>query len=568
MKISKISGILGAVCLAMTAQLAIAEYENTPYYEEEPWYDVTEWFDGDDYRRTDVATSDNEYDYNYEYDYGYHVDPDGDVDYGGHYDLESSDSTNAYGYDDQYADDNWFYDYWNDGYAYYEDDNRDGVFEYSVSYYDYDNDGYYDAYTSLYDWDNDGFYEDAEYYSFNDAATSSNASSTQESQESQSKSRRVSGQIANVKKTSVRDTKHLIVKLKSEDREQPVIDLGPVDALSNFDIQSGDKLNANGPVIQVGEKKLLVAQSAKVNGESISPERQGRSISGTIADVRTVKNRGKNFVLASVKTEADKKVLVDLGMKDQLEAELKKDTQITVEGAPVTLKDKRVLVAQELRMDDKSYTISRNKQQPSQVRSSQSASNGEQQRTRSFSGEVAETKKVDVRGSKRHLVMLDTSSGKTMCVDCGPANDKKVDCEKGDQIKVRGVVVRNADGKPIVLATKISANDKTKTVRSEPRQNLKEVSGDVQSVQTVKVRGKQRQLATLATNDGNNVVVDLGPPNALSMDLSEGQQLSAKGRMVKANDQIILVAFQAGTEDGKSESIKRASTKSGNSNRK
>ena len=70
-----------------------------------------------------------------------------------------------------------------------------------------------------------------------------------------------------------------------------------------------------------------------------------------------------HVTIAILATGKDRKTLVDLGPADRLKIDLQEDDQIEVKGAPAKISDRRILVAQELRHDGETYTITRGKKQ-------------------------------------------------------------------------------------------------------------------------------------------------------------------------------------------------------------
>ncbi len=594
MTLSKWRHILGAFLAPLIISPAMAgEYSSTPYYEEEPWYDITEWFDGDDWRRTEAGEEldDSSTATGYEYDYGYYYDDDGDLDYGGHYENQYGYDSD-YGFDNRSANDDWFYDYWylSDAPSYYSDWDADGTYEYVTTYRDYDGDGYYDAYLTFRDWDNDGVYEDVDYYRFNSVAANKNeqSDSKKQGESMQSRAQRTQGTVAKVKKVKVRGNEHLLVRLDGGEGKQSTVDLGPATALKDRDITEGIKIQADGPVVKVGEKRLLVAKSVKIDGETFKPNRDRAKVQGTIVSTRKFVNRGAKHLLATVKVRQAEgkegqqakdggqqakggKMLVDLGPADKLGVKLSEDDQVTVEGAPVKVNDQRILIASRVQHDGQTIEIDRrsaDQRGSSQQTSRNQQANRKQQRQDSrtamrspaFSGKVASKRKVTVRGEERQLMLLRTDAGRQVLVDLGPAEQLDMTCEPGDRCQVSGPVVKARSGQPVLLCRMLVIDNGDRT-RVRPQQadakNLREVTGDIGTLTTVEVQGEERQQAYLQTKDGKQLIVDLGSPDKLPLDLTEGEQLSARGRLVKANDNLILVAFEASKEDGESQSIQR-----------
>jgi hypothetical protein len=134
--------------------------------------------------------------------------------------------------------------------------------------------------------------------------------------------------------------------------------------------------------------------------------------------------------------------------------------------------------------------------------------------------------------------------------------------QDGDQVTALGIPVR-ADGRRILVARQIETNGETiqigrmRSQSNDGQQNQqaqvrkqRSVSGEVMSTRTVSVRGQQRKLAKIETQEGMLVIVDMGPSASLrNFDLAEGDQLNARGVPLKVRDQNILVAMQVRSGD-------------------
>lgn len=586
---------LFATLIGDKSSLADEWETNTWRYEDDAWYDISEWFDGNDYNPTDeiagkwddeiynpsVNDDDQDNDWNtydddsyyggYDYDYGYHYDhADNEYDYGGHYDYGTKWS---YGYDDRYDADDWFYDYWDEGYAYYSDWDSDGIYDYSYVYYDYDGDGFYDAYYTNYDWDSDGYYDDSYYYSFSDVSNQNKQQSDQQ-QSTQSKQRRVQGKVISTKKVSVRDTKHLVVRLKKDDGNRCLIDLGPAKKLEDLDIDQNSRIEARGPVSKVGEKKVLIAQQVKADGKSKKIERDRQKLRGQIADTRKSTIRGEKHLIAILSTGKDKKTLLDLGPVGRMDTDLEQDDEIEVQGAPVKVNDKKMLVVHVLRHDgdkkmiDRSQNNKGGKQQAKTDRSKRQQrdshpnnyARSDSQQGRRFEGEVVSTKTISVRGKQRQTVTIKNSKGNRMLVDLGAAGQVDAELDEGDQVAVRGTVVSAGDGKPVVLARSLRLNGEDidlSSRRSGSNRNHRSVSGEIESTRTVNVQGQQHKLVKLETDEGKSILVDVGKARDLDVQLRDGENLTAHGIRVKAGDHIVLVAHEIET-DGESVTVARS----------
>jgi hypothetical protein len=344
--------ILAAATLSGGARAAEWE-ESNPYYEDDAWYDISEWLDGNDYNPTDevVGRWDDE---------TYHASADdGDAD-----------NDAGYGYDDRSADDDWYYDYYeNRTYSTYGEPNESGIYAFSSKYYDYDGDGYYDAMSSLTDSDADGWYDDYDYYSFSDRTGDATASdqTTQQQPDSRdpqskasSKRTEASGTIEQLKKVKVRGGgQHHVARLKTDDGKTTIVDLGRADQLS-VQPEQGQRATVYGPTIKVGDHSVVLAKTLKLEeGQEQRIDRAGRKFSGKIKKLKTAQVHGEDHQLAIVELDSGKQALVDLGQRDKLQAQLGEGDQVEVHGVPVKVKDRLVLMANSVTKDGEKTSIQR-----------------------------------------------------------------------------------------------------------------------------------------------------------------------------------------------------------------
>jgi hypothetical protein len=340
-----LASILASTCCFATAR-ADEFGDNTPYYEDDAWYDVSEWFDGNDYNPTDEAigrwdnetfsfaenltSSDYDNDDNSEYgrtwgDYGYY---------------QNADKT-----------DSWYYDYYDDGYGNWSNDfvvDNSELSSYTV-YIDNDDDGLYDSYRYYYDTDGDGVFDGFDYFTF-DATSADNENAKAEGQKVQkstsAKSQQIAGTIKSTKTVDVRGKKHLVAQIAMDGGKTMAVDLGTNPDKSK--LSEGNSLQASGHRIMVGDKTILIADQAQTNNKDLAIDRGGRQYNGTVVSLRNVKVAGQQHLLAKVSTENKKSLLVDLGASDKLSTRPNVGDSVTVEGVPVKVKDRVVLMARSM----------------------------------------------------------------------------------------------------------------------------------------------------------------------------------------------------------------------------
>ena len=327
--------------------------ENTRLYEDDAWYDVSEWFDGNDYNPTDEAIGrwDNET-YDPAEDVG--TDQDNDVDW--------SDTDYGYAQNDT-ADNDWYYDYYQDDYSDWEDSNNDGFYEYSTQYYDTDNDGIYDAYASFYDTDGDGVYEDSSYFFFTETNALTNEQNKRKAR-SQQKTRRserveMQGKIASMKKIETPAGENLIVQLdRQQDGQSMKVDLGPAKAFAQMPA-AGDTISAEGPKIVIGDHTILLAQKATVNDKEMEIDRSNRRVDGKIVGTKEGDVLGTAHLFAKLETKEGKYCMVDMGPSESIQEKLSDGTQVEVRGPAVRVDDRRLIMADSFTVDGEKTNVDR-----------------------------------------------------------------------------------------------------------------------------------------------------------------------------------------------------------------
>ena len=353
---------------SLAPNAAAAEFEkSTPYYEDDAWYDVSEWLDGNDYNPTDEVVGkwdDEKYNAN----------------------TASSDSDNDTNRtakktainDKQNANNAWSQDYDQNGrYADYGNPGRSGNYDFASIYYDYDRDGYCDALVTYQDTNGDGSYDKFDYFAFNTTKATEEGKRQGDQQPKSSKRHQVTGKI---KDTNIADLRkgaqRLVAQVATDENKSILVDLGAADKYtlvgkqetqSNNQqssakqiIKTGDRVTASGPLIKVGDKEVLLAQSAKVGDQQEQQiNRSGRMINGRVAKMKTAKVRGEEHKLALLSLESGKQALVDLGAADQLNVKLAEGDQIGVNGVPVKVKNRLVILANSITKDGEKSKIDR-----------------------------------------------------------------------------------------------------------------------------------------------------------------------------------------------------------------
>ncbi len=196
------------------------------------------------------------------------------------------------------------------------------------------------------------------------------------------------------------------------------------------------------------------------------------------------------------------------------------------------------------------------------------------------SGEIERAKKVELRGkNQEHVaVMLTTEHGGHIVADLGPGrNLRDLELTTGDWISARGPIMRindqlvmiakevEADGqvvqirRPFPGGHQSSQQAQTQSGQTSQQASRQTLSGQVQTVKELKVKGtgKTHQLVRVKTQEGQQIVADLGTKRELrELNLTNGQQVTIQGRQLRVNGKPFLLADQIST-DGKTVQIDR-----------
>ena len=169
-------------------------------------------------------------------------------------------------------------------------------------------------------------------------------------------------------------------------------------------------------------------------------------------------------------------------------------------------------------------------------------------RQQTVSGKVQQTKLVNVRGGKQHVVVAiqpqqqqQDQKGQPVIADLGRAEDlKDLNPKVGNQITVKGPKAQ-VGKQTVILAKSIESGGQTKQVNRDARS----ITGKVLSTHKAKVRGKEHLMAMVETKQKektHKIAVDLGPADKLRADISKGSSVTISGFPVKVKDKSLIMA--------------------------
>jgi hypothetical protein len=85
----------------------------------------------------------------------------------------------------------------------------------------------------------------------------------------------VKGDVVKEKEVKLQDTGNTVtaVLLKTESNRYVVVDLGPTEQLRDAKIESGTQLEAQGQIVRIGDRLVLLADQVTIGGETMKIDR-------------------------------------------------------------------------------------------------------------------------------------------------------------------------------------------------------------------------------------------------------------------------------------------------------
>lgn len=263
----------------------------------------------------------------------------------------------SYGYGDSVAaNEKWFYDRYQLAPTYYTHTDGSNGYGAATRYYDSDNDGVYDTSAYYRDSDNDGVYDQYDRLDF----TANDKDDNDYQGPAETKQYTVKGKIEAAKKAQAGNEKHLVVQVKQADDSEAIVDLGPSDNPSLKDASVGASVVAVGSVERIGDKKLLVADSATVGdqNEFVIRRSSAKPLNGQIVDVQKIDVHSVPHYVSVIET-GEGRQLVDLGPATTYKGTIKPSTAVVIHGIPVRTHGHTVIMADQVEMDGQIYAVNR-----------------------------------------------------------------------------------------------------------------------------------------------------------------------------------------------------------------
>ncbi len=256
------------------------------------------------------------------------------------------------------AQSGWFYDYYSVPYSNFTlGSGTNSVYSSARVFNDSNNDGVYDEFYTYRDTDNKGRFDEYDQYEF--AETKKDRDTSERHNGLYDAHRHtVSGKIEAAKTSKVNGAMHTVVRVKGEKESMMLVDLGPTSALTTAKAEVGQDITASGPVMQIGDKEVMLAETAQISSKEVVIARSAPKITGVVLDTTSAEVQKGSHSMIVVKSDNGNQ-LIDLGNADQLDVKLAPQTQIVVWGVPVRMRDHSVILADKIELNGKTYNIKR-----------------------------------------------------------------------------------------------------------------------------------------------------------------------------------------------------------------
>ena len=199
----------------------------------------------------------------------------------------------------------------------------------------------------------------------------------------------VQGKVIDQKEVKVKGgDAHSVVLLGLENGQRAVVDLGPIGALTDRQIDRGDELKVKGQPGRVEDRMVLFATEMERGGEQIAinrpqQERQGmmarqrqpaeqadiaafmdqpHTLEGTVANTKQVQVKGsdRTHTVLLVESAQGPSYVVDLGPSEQTaQATIESGATVGAKGKMVRIGDRLVLMADEATIGDQAIKLQR-----------------------------------------------------------------------------------------------------------------------------------------------------------------------------------------------------------------
>ncbi|MAT14590.1 MAG: hypothetical protein CMJ46_04895 [Planctomyces sp.] len=222
------------------------------------------------------------------------------------------------------------------------------------------------------DYDNDGKFDSLETISIYELERAQEASRQQSSRDRDGAMRerhrvQLTGTVQSLEPKSMigQEQKNMVAQIQTSEGETQKVCLGAQDKLSKLNLKEGSEVQIEGVRARMNGEEHIIAESVSANNETVKneiPRRRGLArVKGQITATRETTFHGHDdkFVIAQVEVEEGQAPMqVNLGPAKKFEGtELKEGTEIRVLGHRGRMNDQPALIAEKVRVNDKTIDV-------------------------------------------------------------------------------------------------------------------------------------------------------------------------------------------------------------------
>lgn len=158
----------------------------------------------------------------------------------------------------------------------------------------------------------------------------------------------------------------LMAHIDTDDGSRACVVLGPEKKLSDWNLRQGDELKVRGVKARLNDRAVVMADKVMHDGKTVSvdlpPAQRLKRAKGEVTDLRTVRfrNFGQPFVVAEIETPNQKRQVVNLGPKDNLnQLNLSVGDEIRILAREGRVNGESAMIAQQINAEDRTVTVPR-----------------------------------------------------------------------------------------------------------------------------------------------------------------------------------------------------------------
>ena len=368
--------------------------------------------------------------------------------------------------------------------------------------------------------------------------------------------RQVSGEIISTTTGKLRNSevRHQLVRVRANDGNIRLIDLGPADArgMEDLSLEPGNRITADGRFIRVGRADVFFASSARTGDAELTVRRtmplpgdRRTSTSARPTDRADAADRTDRTDRTGPRPRTGR-----IGDQDDVTDRTPRSDRFGP--APRTTG----------RTGDRDDGFGRARRTGRTDTTGRPARPEGEERT--IRGKIVRTKRVDWRGSDRRefVALVETDDGSKVIVDLGPTTGlKDANIRTGQQVTARGRMTRLGEQQAL-FATRVDTGRGTLVINREVfrRGKTEELRGTVMRTKRVDWRGADRReyVALVKPQSGEPVVVDLGPTiNLRDAGVQSGRPITVRGTYRQMGDTRVMFADRVTTAEASNLAIRR-----------